>query len=168
MSETPKSPISRRRFLHPIAAIGGGSLLGGRRSSVPAQVRAQGSLKGTKLTIIGGDSYVPEKNKLLDDLVATQRRTRAWTSSSSGSPRPAGGQGRRHREQRPGGDVAVLADFDAHQYGDKLSDVTEVANDLDKAWDGWYDVAKQACIAEGKWSGLMVGQAPAAWNCART
>ena len=70
MSEAPRSPISRRRFLHTTAALGGGSLLaaGGLR---PGPARAQGSLKGTKLTIIAGNWYVPETNKMLDELVAS-------------------------------------------------------------------------------------------------
>ena len=50
MSETPKSPISRRRFLHTTAALGG-EYLGGRRAPSGA-ARAQGSLKGTKLTVV--------------------------------------------------------------------------------------------------------------------
>jgi hypothetical protein len=35
---------------------------------------------------------------------------------------------------------------------------------LDAAWGGWYDLAKQAGIVDGKWKALMLGQAPAAWN----
>ena len=73
MSEAPPPPISRRGFLTATAALGGGSLLaaGGVR---PRPARAQGSLKGTKLTVIAGDWYVPETNKMLDDLAASMTK----------------------------------------------------------------------------------------------
>ena len=72
MSEAPTFPISRRRFLATTAAVGGGLLgAGGLR---PRAARAQGSLKGTKLTVIAGDWYVPETNKMLDDLAAALTR----------------------------------------------------------------------------------------------
>ena len=64
MSETAASPITRRRFLAATAALGSGSLLAASGAQ-PRAARAQGSLKGTKLTIIAGDWYVPETNKML-------------------------------------------------------------------------------------------------------
>jgi multiple sugar transport system substrate-binding protein len=63
-----------------------------------------------------------------------------------------------------GGDIAVVRDFDAHLYGDKFLDVTEVANDIGKTYGGWYDIAQQACVVKGRWRALMIGHAPAAWN----
>ena len=70
MSGPPTPPISRRRFLTTTAALGGGGLVAAG-SMRPRPARAQGSLKGTKLTIIAGDWYVPETNKMLDELVAS-------------------------------------------------------------------------------------------------
>jgi hypothetical protein len=49
------SPVSRRRFLTTTAAVAGGGLLGAG-SLRPRAARAQGSLKGTKLTVIAGDA----------------------------------------------------------------------------------------------------------------
>ena len=60
--------------------------------------------------------------------------------------------------------MAVLRYTDPHLYANKLLDVTDVAAELDAAWGGWYDLAKQAGIVDGKWKALMLGQAPAAWN----
>ena len=126
----PTSPISRRRFLTTTAAVGGGSLLGagGLR---PRAARAQGSLKGTKLTVIAGDWYVPETNKMLDDLAAALTRD---TGMEVKIERFAGeqqvakvaaivGSGQ-------GGDIAVVRDFDAYLYADKLIDVTDLATEV--------------------------------------
>lgn len=124
---------------------------------------AGGALAGTKLTLIVGTFYVPENNTQLDELakqvgaengmeVRVDRTNEAATKVAAVI------------ESGVGGDLAVVTDFDAHKYGDKFTDVTGLANDIDKTWEGWYDVAKQACIVEGKWRSLMIGQAPAAWN----
>ena len=60
--------------------------------------------------------------------------------------------------------MQILQITDPHLYGNKLLDVTDIANELDTAWGGWFDVAKQAGIVNGQWKALMLGQAPAAWN----
>jgi multiple sugar transport system substrate-binding protein len=131
----------------------------------PGPARAQGSLKGTKLTIIAGDWYVPETNKMLDELVASLAKD---TGMDVRVERFAGeqqvtkvaaivGSGQ-------GGDIAVVRDFDAYLYADKLIDVTDLANEIGKTYGGWFDVAQQACVVKGRWKALMIGQAPAAWN----
>jgi multiple sugar transport system substrate-binding protein len=158
------SPISRRRFLTTTAALGGGSLLGAGGIR-PRPARAQGSLKGTKLTIIAGDWYVPETNKMLDDLVASLSKD---TGMDVRVERFAGEQQVAKAAaivgSGQGGDIAVVRDFDAYLYADKLIDVTDLANEVGKTYGGWFDVAQQACVVKGRWKALMIGQAPAAWN----
>jgi len=63
-----------------------------------------------------------------------------------------------------GGDIAVVRDFDAYLYADKLIDVTDLATEVGKTYGGWFDVAQQACMVKGRWKAIMIGQAPAAWN----
>ncbi len=121
-------------------------------------------LKGTKLTILAGNSYVPAQDGELDDLVTQLNQN---TGMEAHIERYAGEQMRTKLAsvvESGGADVAVLIDTDAHLYRDKLLDVTDVGNELDQQWGGWYDVAKQAGIVDGKWRALMLGQAPAAWN----
>jgi multiple sugar transport system substrate-binding protein len=164
MSGAPTPPISRRRFLTTTAALGGGSLVAAG-SMRPRPARAQGSLKGTKLTIIAGDWYVPETNKMLDELVASLSKDTGMdvrVERFAGEQQVAKvaaivGSGQ-------GGDIAVVRDFDAYLYAEKLIDVTDVANDVGKMYGGWFDVAQQACVVKGRWKALMIGQAPAAWN----
>ena len=122
------------------------------------------ALKGTKLTIIGGNSYVPAQDGELDDLV---KQLSADTGMDAKVERYADAQMDAKVAaviESGGADVAVLRDTDPHLYGNKLLDVTDIANELDAAWGGWYDVAKQAGIVNGQWRALMLGQAPAAWN----
>ena len=63
-----------------------------------------------------------------------------------------------------GGDIAVVRDFDAYLYADKLIDVTDLATEVGKTYGGWFDVAQQACVVKGRWKAMMIGQAPSAGN----
>ncbi len=138
----------------------------GSTSAAPAQAGAAsaGTLKGTTLDILAGTWYVPENNTQTDNLGKQ-------LSSNTGMNVKIERLGNQMQakidailETGTGADIFVCADTDIYLYGEKLSDVTGVANDIDKVWHGWYDVAKQACIVKGKWRGLMIGQAPDAWN----
>lgn len=46
---------------------------------------------------------------------------------------------------------------DAHQYPDKLLDLTDLGNYLDKKYGGWYDVCKKFGMRNGKWIALPLG-----------
>ncbi len=163
---SPRPPrarrITRRQFLAGTAALGGaGAVLAAR----PRPARAQGALKGTKLTIVTSDWYVPETNKMLDDLAASMSKD---TGMEVKVERFAGEQ---HVAKvaaivgsGQGADLALVRDFDAYLYADKLIDVTDLAAEVGKTYGGWFDVAQQACVVKGRWKALMIGQAPAAWN----
>ena len=178
--------LSRRRFLFlSSVALGAGGLLAACQSAAapaappPAAAtcrraaaatararyhRGASALKGTKLTIIGGNSYVPAQDGELDDLV---KQLSQDTGMDAKIERYADAQMDAKVAaiiESGGADVAVLRDTDPHLYGNKLLDVTDIANELDTAWGGWFDVAKQAGIVNGQWKALMLGQAPAAWN----
>jgi multiple sugar transport system substrate-binding protein len=184
--------LSRRRFLVLSSfALGAGGLLSACQSAAapsappagaPATAAPAGAapaaaaatvapvttgaspLKGTKLTIIGGNSYVPAQDGELDDMV---KQLSLDTGMDAKVERYADAQMDAKVAaviESGGADVAVLRDTDPHLYGNKLLDVTDIANELDAAWGGWYDVAKQASIVNGQWRALMLGQAPAAWN----
>jgi multiple sugar transport system substrate-binding protein len=166
--------VSRRRFLALTSvALGVSGLLAACQAAAPtspapataAPVTTGASpLKGTKLTIIGGNSYVPAQDGELDALV---KQLSQDTGMDAKIERYADAQMDAKVAaviESGGADVAVLRDTDPHLYANKLLDVTDVANELDAAWGGWYDVAKQAGIVDGKWKALMLGQAPAAWN----
>ena len=123
------------------------------------------ALRGTSLTVIAGNSYVPEQNGLVDQLVA---KLAADTGMNAKVERFADAEMDTKVasivETGVGGDVCVLRDFDAYLYGEKLADVTDVATEVGTQWGGWYDIAPQTCVVNGKWRAIMFGQAPAAWN----
>ena len=154
-AQRPKLPLSRRRLL---AASATAPLLA--RPAI-----AQNALKGTKLTILAGQWYVPENNTQLDQLAADVGRD---TGMEIRVERFAGdelmtktaavvGSGR-------GADLAAGVEFNTYEYAPKLNDVTDLAEEIGKSYGGWYDVAKAACIVGGRWKSLCIGQAPAAWN----
>jgi len=56
-----------------------------------------------------------------------------------------------------GPDIIISTFEDAHQYPDKLVDVSDVANYLGGKYGGWYDVCKDYCIEKGKWIAVPMG-----------
>jgi multiple sugar transport system substrate-binding protein len=56
-----------------------------------------------------------------------------------------------------GPDVIISTFEDAHQYPDKLVDVSDVCNYLGGKYGGWYDVCKSYCMEKGKWIAVPMG-----------
>jgi multiple sugar transport system substrate-binding protein len=56
-----------------------------------------------------------------------------------------------------GPDIIISTFEDAHQYPDKLADVSDVANYLGGKYGGWYDVCKDYCTEKGKWIAVPMG-----------
>ena len=50
---------------------------------------------------------------------------------------------------------------DAHQYPEKLVDLTDVGEYLDKKYGGWYDVCRTFGMRDGKWISIPLGAAGA-------
>jgi multiple sugar transport system substrate-binding protein len=150
----------------PVAAGASPAAQAAPASAVAAKPAAPNpALKGTSLTVIAGNSYVPEQNGLVDQLVA---KLAADTGMNAKVERFADNEMDTKVaaiiETGVGGDVCVLRDFDAYLYGEKLADVSDIASEVGNQWGGWYDIAPQTCVVNGKWRAIMFGQAPAAWN----
>ncbi len=56
-----------------------------------------------------------------------------------------------------GPDVIISTFEDAHQYPDKLVDVSDVCNYLGGKYGGWYDVCKSYCMEKNKWIAVPMG-----------
>jgi len=56
-----------------------------------------------------------------------------------------------------GPDVIISTFEDAHQYPDKLVDVSDVCNYLGAKYGGWYDVCKSYCVEKNKWIAVPMG-----------
>ena len=60
-----------------------------------------------------------------------------------------------------GPDIIISTMEDAHQYPDKLVDVSDVANYLGNKYGGWYEAAKAYGMHDKKWVAIMMGAAGA-------
>ena len=60
-----------------------------------------------------------------------------------------------------GPDVVYAWYDDAHQYPDKLVDVSDLGEYLDKKYGGWYDVCRKFGMRDGKWICIPLGAAGA-------
>ena len=56
-----------------------------------------------------------------------------------------------------GPDIIITTNDDAHQYPDKLADVSELAEYLGKKYGGWYDLARQYGTDGRRWIGIPMG-----------
>ncbi|HXF78425.1 MAG TPA: extracellular solute-binding protein [Usitatibacter sp.] len=56
-----------------------------------------------------------------------------------------------------GPDIIIGTFEDAHQYPDKLVDVSDVCNYLGGKYGGWYDVCKSYCVEKNKWIAVPMG-----------
>ena len=153
--ETKNSALTRRRLIASAAAA----------PLLASPAIAQNSLKGTKLTVLVGQFYVPETNSMLDQLAVDvardtgmEIRVERLAGDELGTKTAAVvGSGR-------GADLSIGVEFDTLLYAPKLADVTDLAEEIGKNYGGWMQVAKDACMVGGRWKSLCLGQAPAAWN----
>jgi multiple sugar transport system substrate-binding protein len=60
-----------------------------------------------------------------------------------------------------GPDIIISTMEDAHQYPEKLLDVSDVCNYLGNKYGGWYPVGKAYCTDKGKWIAVPMGVAGA-------
>src|SRR5262252_8857224 len=60
-----------------------------------------------------------------------------------------------------GPDIIISTMEDAHQYPDKLVDVSDLANYLGTKYGGWYQAAKDYGMHDKKWVAIMMGAAGA-------
>ncbi len=58
-----------------------------------------------------------------------------------------------------GPDIVISTFEDAHQYPEKLIDVTDVCDYLGGKYGGWYDVCAAYCTHNGKWIAVPMGGA---------
>ena len=152
--------FNRRKFLEGsagvVATIGAGSALWSPLAH--AQAMALKPEKGAKLRVLRWsrfvqgdiDAYMVNVKKFTEKTGIEVRvdnegwedvRPKAAVAANVGS----------------GPDIIISTFEDAHQYPDKLADVTDVANYLGGKYGGWYDVCKEYCTEKGKWVAVPMG-----------
>ena len=158
------SDTKRRDFLKATAGMAVGSALGGGSTLFAAEAAAQAYKaapeKGAKLRVLRWKRFVQGD----EDVWAAN--TKKFTALTGIEVR-VDAEG--WEDVRPkaavaanigsGPDIIISTMEDAHQYPDKLVDVSDVANYLGNKYGGWYPLAKDYGMHNNKWVAIMMGAA---------
>jgi len=161
--------FKRRDFLKASVGVAAGTALGTGSVLLPAEAIAQqykaAPEKGAKLRVLRWKRFVQgDEDKWAEN-------TKKFTQATGIDVRiDAEGW----EDVRPkaavaanvgsGPDIIIGTYEDAHQYPDKLVDVTDLANYLGAKYGGWYDTGKTYCTNKGKWIAIPMGCAGACMN----
>src|SRR4051812_37935454 len=155
--ETQMSRFTRREFLKTTAGAAAAGYMGVNSTDAFAQAKWTPE-KGAKLRVLrwkrfvqGDEDMWVQNTKKFADLHKIEVRVdhegwedvrpKAAVAANVGS----------------GPDIIISTFEDAHQYPDKLVDVSDVANYLGNKYGGWYDVCKDYCMEKGKWIAVPMG-----------
>ena len=155
------SRFKRRDFLKATAGVAAGTALGSGSALFSAEAAAQYKVtpeKDAKLRLLRWKRFVQGD----EDMWA--ENTKKFTQATGIDVRiDAEGW----EDVRPkaavaanigsGPDIIIGTFEDAHQYPEKLVDVTDVCNYLGGKYGGWYDVCKSYCTYNGKWIAVPMG-----------
>jgi multiple sugar transport system substrate-binding protein len=156
------SRFKRRDFLKATAGVAAGTALGPGSALLSTEAAAQQHKftpeKGAKLRVLRWKRFVQGD----EDMWA--ENTKKFTKATGIEVR-VDAEG--WEDVRPkaavaanvgsGPDIIISTFEDAHQYPEKLVDVTDVCNYLGGKYGGWYDVCKSYCTYKGKWIAVPMG-----------
>jgi len=159
------SKFTRREFLNITAGAAAAGTLGAGSAMWPQDAFAQAKWvpeKGAKLRVLRWKRFV-------------QGDEDVWAANTKKFTEKTGVEVRIDAEGwedvRPkaavaanvgsGPDIIISTMEDAHQYPEKLLDVSDVCNYLGNKYGGWYPVGKAYCTDKGKWIAVPMGVAGA-------
>jgi multiple sugar transport system substrate-binding protein len=156
--------FKRRDFLKATAGVAAGTALGTGALLLPGEAVAQTYKvvpeKGAKLRVLRWKRFVQGD----EDVWAAN--TKKFTQATGIEVR-VDAEG--WEDVRPkaavaanvgsGPDIIISTMEDAHQYPDKLVDVTDVANYLGNKYGGWFEASKAYGMEGKKWVAIMMGAA---------
>jgi multiple sugar transport system substrate-binding protein len=156
------SKFKRRDFLKASAGVAAGGALGTGSALFTADALAQQYKvtpeKGAKLRVLrwkrfvqGDEDMWAENTKKFTQATGIEVRIDAegWEDVRPKAAVAA--------NVGSGPDVIIGTFEDAHQYPEKLVDVTDLCNYLGGKYGGWYDVCKSYCTTKGKWIAVPMG-----------
>ena len=158
------SDTKRRDFLKATAGVAAGSVLGAGSALWTPEAMAQTYKvtpeKGATLRVLRWKRFVQGD----EDVWAAN--TKKFTEMT-GIPVRVDAEG--WEDVRPkaavaanvgsGPDIIISTMEDAHQYPEKLVDVSDLANYLGTKYGGWYPLAKDYAMHGNKWVAIMMGAA---------
>jgi multiple sugar transport system substrate-binding protein len=159
------SNFKRRDFLKATAGVAAGTAVGSGSALFSSEAAAQYKVtpeKGAKLRMLRWKRFVQGD----EDMWA--ENTKKFTQATGIEVRiDAEGW----EDVRPkaavaanigsGPDIIISTYEDAHQYPEKLVDVSDLCNYLGAKYGGWYDVCKDYATSKGKWIAVPMGCAGA-------
>jgi multiple sugar transport system substrate-binding protein len=153
--------ISRRDFLRKSALLAGTAVITActpapTPTSVPTQQpgkaleKKPATFSGAKISGVMRNNFVPAMNTL------QANQAKQWGDMVGASVELSFSNDYREKaaaavESGAGGDIFELFQNNALVYAEKLVDLSDICNDLEKKFGGWYDVAKQAGFVNGVW-----------------
>jgi multiple sugar transport system substrate-binding protein len=139
------------------AAASSGSSVTPSAATTPAANGA--SLKGTSLAFIGGSYFIPEAQSLFKKQVEQWGKDNGVSVSADFLNWPdLQAKIAAAVQSGAGADMFEMWPGWTYLYPDNLADVSDVAEAMGKAQDGYYDSwVTQAVKVDGKWLGLPVG-----------
>jgi multiple sugar transport system substrate-binding protein len=156
------SKFKRRDFLKATAGVAAGSALGSGSALFAPEAQAQQYKvvpeKGAKLRVLrwkrfvqGDEDMWAENTKKFTQATGIEVRVDAegWEDVRPKAAVAA--------NVGSGPDIIIGTFEDAHQYPEKLVDVTDLCNYLGNKYGGWYDVCKSYCTSKGKWIAVPMG-----------
>ena len=159
------SDVKRRDFLKATAGVAAGTALGGGSALFARPAEAQFKVtpeKGAKLRVLrwkrfvqGDEDVWAENTKKFTQATGIEVRVDAegWEDVRPKAAVAA--------NVGSGPDIIISTMEDAHQYPDKLVDVSDLANYLGNKYGGWFEAAKAYGMHDRKWVAVMMGAAGA-------
>jgi len=155
------SKYTRRDFLKTTAGAAAAGSLGVGGTTWSENALAQGKWapeKGAKLRVLRWKRFVQgDEDKWLENTKLFTRKTGVEVRVDSEGWEDVRPKAAVAANVGSGPDIIISTFEDAHQYPDKLVDVTDVCNYLGGKYGGWYDVCKDYCTDKGKWIAVPMG-----------
>jgi len=155
------SKYTRRDFLKTTAGAAAAGSLGVGGTMWSENALAQGKWapeKGAKLRVLRWKRFVQgDEDKWLENTKLFTQKTGVEVRVDSEGWEDVRPKAAVAANVGSGPDIIISTFEDAHQYPDKLVDVTDVCNYLGGKYGGWYDVCKDYCTDKGKWIAVPMG-----------
>ncbi len=159
------SKITRRDFLKTTAGAAAAGSLGVGSAMWSQEAFAQAKWapeKGAKLRVLRWKRFVQgDEDKWMENTKKFTQQTGIEVRVDSEGWEDVRPKAAVAANVGSGPDIIISTFEDAHQYPDKLVDVSDVCNYLGGKYGGWYDVCKDYCQEKGKWIAVPMGVAGA-------
>ena len=142
--------MNRRAFLHVAGLATGAAMLGGVRPVAAGQ--APGQLQGTRLTYLQWVNFVPAHDAALKKQIAEfEKQTGAKVAFETINMNDIQARTTVAIESKAGPDIIQLAHNWPHLYEAGLEPVDELAEELGRKGEGYYDLPKAHSFVKDRW-----------------